>query len=205
MCSRLKGRALLTAFSRQHIGGPNTFWIRWWVIQSVGRSSSLSRILQLPRALLSVKVEETSSFLLGFWWQKNQEIKLSIKWSKLNGKQSIVWQGLIFPFFLASSFLENVPLSLPRKLCKLYKDFLSRTRVKWVYVWKMFWFGKEEAKLMGNWLRVGIYLKANLDYRGGHKAAQHLSVPCRWSRRSGSPHEVPVSLNYFPYQLVKKA
>ena len=157
----------------------------------------------MPRALQPVRAEETNSFLLGFWWQKNQ-IKLSIKWSQLNGKQSIIWQGLIFPFFLASSFWENVLLSLPRKLCKLCKDFLSRTGVKWAYVWKTFWLGKEEAKPMGTWLRVGIYLKVNPDYGGGYKAAQCLSVPCRWSRRCGSPHKVPVTLNYFPYQPVTK-
>lgn len=66
-----------------------------------------------------------------FWWQKNQGIKLSIKWTKLDGKWSITWQGLILLSFSPQILRENVLLSFLRKLCKSYKDFLNRTHVKW--------------------------------------------------------------------------
>ena len=52
-----------TSFSLQHTGGPNTFWIRSWIIQSPGSSSSELGPSD-ARGPLSATAEETSSFLL---------------------------------------------------------------------------------------------------------------------------------------------
>lgn len=58
---------------------------------------------------------------------------------------------------------------------------------------------------MGTWLRVGIYLKVNPDYGGWLQGSPTLVSSMQMKEETWEPHKVPVTLNYFPYQFVKKA